>query len=537
MLAAALSADAAQVRHAVPIMVDASSPLAARPVINPAQQHDIVGYVCDASEEDVRIALGRAVQAAERFSAASLPQRIASLQRAASLLEAAYPQFIGLLVREARKTVPNAIAEIREAVDFLRYYAQQFATVSLEQVCPLGVVVCISPWNFPLAIFTGQIAAALAAENAVLAKPAEPTPLVAALAVQLLHQAGIAPDVLQLLPGAGESIGAALVRDARLNSVLFTGSTAVAKSLQRTLADRLDAHGQPAVLIAETGGMNAMIVDSSALTEQVVSDVMASAFDSVGQRCSALRLLCLQEDIAEATLNMLRGAMVQFRVGNPDSLATDCGPVIDDEARERIEQHIHLMQSEEHSVFRAAFGAQTCLASWRQGTFVLPTLIELDQVARLQQEIFGPVLHVVRYAREGLDTLIEEINALGYGLTLGFHSRIDETISCITQRAHVGNQYVNRNMVVAVVGVQPFGAKGCPVRGRKRAGRSICHACIEHRLAYPARQATHWASMPHWRRRRNARGLHYWLTGRNNRDGWQCSRRRSATVPGAPSAV
>lgn len=470
MLAAALSADAEQVQHAAPIMVDASSPLAARPVINPAQRHDIVGYVRDASEEDVRIALGRAVQAAERFSAASLPQRVASLQRAASLLEAAYPQFIGLLVREAGKTVPNAIAEIREAVDFLRYYAQQSAAASLEQIYPLGVVVCISPWNFPLAIFTGQIAAALAAGNAVLAKPAEQTPLVAALAVQLLHQAGIAPDVLQLLPGAGESVGAALVRDARVNGVLFTGSTAVAKSLQRTLADRLDAHGRPAVLIAETGGMNAMIVDSSALTEQVVSDVMASAFDSAGQRCSALRLLCLQDDIAEVTLSMLRGAMAQFRVGNPDKLATDCGPVIDDEARERIEQHIHLMQAQGHSVYQAAFGAQTCVASWRQGTFVLPTLIELDQIASLQQEIFGPVLHVVRYAREGLDTLIEEINALGYGLTLGIHSRIDETISRITQRAHVGNQYVNRNMVGAVVGVQPFGGEGLSGTGPKAGG-------------------------------------------------------------------
>lgn len=213
-----------------------------------------------------------------------------------------------------------------------------------------------------------------------------------------------------------------------------------------------------------------MIVDSSALTEQVVSDVMASAFDSAGQRCSALRLLCLQEDIAGATLNMLRGAMAQFRVGNPDSLATDCGPVIDDEARERIEQHIHLMQAEGHSVFQAAFGAQACLASWRHGTFVLPTLIELDQVASLQQEIFGPVLHVVRYAREGLDTLIEEINALGYGLTLGVHSRIDETISRITQRAHVGNQYVNRNMVGAVVGVQPFGGEGLSGTGPKAGG-------------------------------------------------------------------
>ncbi len=470
ILSSALCADATQVWHAAPIIVDTPSPKAARPVTNPSQRHDIVGYVCDASEEDVRLALDSAVQATERFTGASLPERAASLQRAASLLEAAYPQFIGLLVREAGKTVPNAIAEIREAVDFLRYYSQQSAVVSSEHTCPLGVVVCISPWNFPLAIFTGQIAAALAAGNVVLAKPAEQTPLVAAQAVQLLHQAGITSDVLQLLPGAGESVGAALVRDARVNGVLFTGSTVVAKSLQRTLAERLDTHGQPAVLIAETGGMNAMIVDSSALTEQVVSDIVASAFDSAGQRCSALRLLCLQDEIADTTLDMLRGAMAQYRVGNPDRLATDCGPVIDDDAREQIEQHIHLMQAKGHSVFQAAFDAQECVASWRQGTFVLPTLIELDHVTTLQREIFGPVLHVVRYARETLDALVEQINALGYGLTLGIHSRIDETISRITQRAHVGNQYVNRNMVGAVVGVQPFGGEGLSGTGPKAGG-------------------------------------------------------------------
>lgn len=360
MLAAALSADAAQVRHAAPIMADASSPLAARPVINPAQQHDIVGYVHDASEEDVRIALGCAVQAAERFSTVSLPQRVASLQRAASLLEAVYPQFIGLLVREAGKTVPNAIAEIREAVDFLRYYAQQSAAVSSELVCPLGVVVCISPWNFPLAIFTGQIAAALAAGMRYWQNRRSKHHWLPRWRCNCCIRLALRLMCCNCCP--------ALVRDARVNGVLFTGSTAVAKSLQRTLAERLDAHGQPAVLIAESGEMNAIIVDSSALTEQVVSDVMASAFDSAGQRCSALRLLCLQEDIAEATLNMLRGAMAQFRVGNPDSLAKDCGPVIDDEARERIEQHIHLVQAEGHSVFQAAFGAQACLASWRQGT-------------------------------------------------------------------------------------------------------------------------------------------------------------------------
>ncbi|MGL5432398.1 MAG: L-glutamate gamma-semialdehyde dehydrogenase, partial [Plesiomonas shigelloides] len=335
---------------------------------------------------------------------------------------------------------------------------------------PLGPVVCISPWNFPLAIFTGQIAAALAAGNTVLAKPAEQTPLIASAGVQLLLDAGVPRGVVQLLPGRGESVGAALVADERIRGVMFTGSTEVASLLQRALAGRLDPQGRPLPLIAETGGMNAMIVDSSALTEQVVSDVMASAFDSAGQRCSALRLLCLQEEIAEHTLTMLRGAMAEYRVGNPERLCTDIGPVIDAEAKNGIEQHIQTLRAQGHSVFQAAREAQQDLQDRAQGTFVLPTLIELESVSELQREVFGPVLHVVRYRRETLDHLIRDINSTGYGLTFGVHTRIDETIARVTATVQAGNMYVNRNMVGAVVGVQPFGGEGLSGTGPKAGG-------------------------------------------------------------------
>ncbi|MGL5266054.1 MAG: L-glutamate gamma-semialdehyde dehydrogenase, partial [Plesiomonas shigelloides] len=348
---------------------------------------------------------------------------------------------------------------------------------------PLGPVVCISPWNFPLAIFTGQIAAALAAGNTVLAKPAEQTPLIAAAGVQLLLDVGIPRGVVQLLPGRGESVGAALVADERIRGVMFTGSTEVASLLQRALAGRLDPQGRPLPLIAETGGMNAMIVDSSALTEQVVSDVMASAFDSAGQRCSALRLLCLQEEIAEHTLTMLRGAMAEYRVGNPERLCTDIGPVIDAEAKNGIEQHIQTLRAQGHPVFQAAREAQQDLQDRAQGTFILPTLIELDSASELQREVFGPVLHVVRYRRETLAPLIRDINAAGYGLTFGVHTRIDETIARVTATVQAGNMYVNRNMVGAVVGVQPFGGEGLSGTGPKAGGPLYLYRLLASRPA------------------------------------------------------
>ncbi|WP_333603413.1 L-glutamate gamma-semialdehyde dehydrogenase, partial [Pantoea eucrina] len=335
------------------------------------------------------------------------------------------------------------IAEVREAVDFLYYYAGMVRDdFDNETHRPLGPVVCISPWNFPLAIFTGQIAAALAAGNSVLAKPAEQTPLIAAQAVQILLDAGVPAGVLQLLPGQGETVGAQLTGDERVRGVMFTGSTAVATLLQRNLAGRLDPQGRPTPLIAETGGMNAMIVDSSALTEQVVVDIVASAFDSAGQRCSALRLLCIQEDAADHTIKMLRGAMAECRMGNPERLSTDIGPVIDQEAKAGIERHIQAMRNKGFTVYQAVQENAQDRKEWESGTFIKPTLIELDQVSDLDKEIFGPVLHVVRFSRSSLPQLIEQINATGYGLTLGVHTRIDETIAQVTANAHVGNLYV-----------------------------------------------------------------------------------------------
>jgi len=470
-LSSALLNSALQKWHAKPILEQPVAEGEMTPVINPAEPKDIVGYVREATRDEVDLALQNAVNNAPIWFATPPQERAAILQRAAVLMEGQMQQLIGLLVREAGKTFSNAIAEIREAVDFLHYYAGQVRDdFDNETHRPLGPVVCISPWNFPLAIFTGQIAAALAAGNCVLAKPAEQTPLIAAQGIAILLEAGIPAGVVQLLPGLGETVGTQLTTDERVRGVMFTGSTAVASLLQRNIATRLDSQGRPIPLIAETGGMNAMIVDSSALTEQVVVDVLASAFDSAGQRCSALRILCLQEDVADDTLKMLRGAMAECRMGNPERLTTDIGPVIDNEAKTNIERHIQAMRTKGRPVFQAAFENSDDAREWQTGTFIPPTLIELESFDELQQEVFGPVLHVVRYSRNNLDNLIAQINASGYGLTLGVHTRIDETIAKVTGSAQVGNLYVNRNMVGAVVGVQPFGGEGLSGTGPKAGG-------------------------------------------------------------------
>jgi RHH-type proline utilization regulon transcriptional repressor/proline dehydrogenase/delta 1-pyrroline-5-carboxylate dehydrogenase len=435
-------------------------------VRNPADHRDIVGTVVEATREDVNAALGLALAAAPIWQATPVYARADCLARAADLLEAQMHTLMGLIVREAGKSLPNAISEIREAVDFLRYYSAQIREeFSNDTHRPLGPVVCISPWNFPLAIFMGQVAAALAAGNTVLAKPAEQTPLIAAQAVRLLREAGVPAGAVQLLPGDGETVGAALVADARTRAVMFTGSTEVARLINKTLASRLDADGKPIPLIAETGGQNAMIVDSSALAEQVVADVMQSAFDSAGQRCSALRVLCLQDDVADRTLTMLKGAMHELTLGNPDRLSTDVGPVIDAEAKRTIDSHVAALREKGRPVTQLPL-PESCA----HGTFVPPTLIELDSIDELKREVFGPVLHVIRYRRSGLDKLLEQIRATGYGLTLGIHTRIDETIAHVISRAHVGNIYVNRNVIGAVVGVQPFGGEGLSGTGPKAGG-------------------------------------------------------------------
>ncbi len=418
------------------------------PVLNPADAGDTVGHVTWATADTVR-------QAAADASPWAVPasERTEVLNRAADLYEAHFGEFFALLTREAGKTLPDAVAELREAVDFLRYYGTQ-----TDGAAPVGTFACISPWNFPLAIFSGQISAALAAGNAVLAKPAEQTPLVATRAIELLHDAGVPVSALQLLPGAGE-VGAALTAQPQVGGVAFTGSTETAQVIHRAIADHLPP-GAP--FIAETGGLNAMIVDSTALPEQAVQAVVESAFQSAGQRCSALRCLYLQEDIAEDVLTMLRGAMRCLKVGDPWRLSTDTGPVIDAEAKAGIEAHIAAAHAEGRVIEQ--------IRTPDQGHFVAPTLIKVGGIADLQREIFGPVLHVATYRAEDLDAVIDAINATGYGLTFGLQTRIDDRVQHVADRVHAGNVYVNRNQIGAIVGSQPFGGEGLSGTGPKAGG-------------------------------------------------------------------
>ncbi|MCU0920832.1 MAG: trifunctional transcriptional regulator/proline dehydrogenase/L-glutamate gamma-semialdehyde dehydrogenase [Burkholderiaceae bacterium] len=467
-LTISLAQGATQPWQAAPMLGIDRPPGPGRVVTNPADGDDSVGQVHEADAEAIEAALQCAQASAPAWAATAPTQRAAALERAAEQLEADTDRLMGLLMREAGKTAANAVAEVREAVDFLRYYALQvrrdFDNTTHR---PLGPVLCISPWNFPLAIFTGQVAAALAAGNVVLAKPAEQTPLVAAEAVRVLWAAGVPRGALQLLPGRGETVGAPLVADARVMGVMFTGSTEVARLLQRQLAKRLNPDGRPVPLIAETGGQNAMLVDSSALVEQVVIDVLASAFDSAGQRCSALRVLCVQDEVADRVFEMLEGAVRELNVGNPAQLAVDVGPVIDLEAQATIQRHIEAMRAKGRRVAQPAAADAEVLA---RGSFVLPTLIEIDSLAELQREVFGPVLHLLRYRREQLDTLLGQVQATGYALTMGLHTRIDETIARVVEQSHAGNLYVNRNMVGAVVGVQPFGGEALSGTGPKAGG-------------------------------------------------------------------
>ncbi|MCJ8161789.1 trifunctional transcriptional regulator/proline dehydrogenase/L-glutamate gamma-semialdehyde dehydrogenase [Acinetobacter zhairhuonensis] len=439
-------------------------------VINPAVHSDKVGSVKEASAEHVNLALTNAANAQAAWVNTPKNERAACLNRAADIMESRIQELMVLLCRESGKTYANAIAEVREAVDFLRYYAAQCANLATNaQIESLGTVLCISPWNFPLAIFSGQISAALVAGNTVIAKPAEQTPLIASLAIQMLWEAGVPEAVVQLIPGRGETVGAQLSADPRIQGIMFTGSTEVAKILQKTVAKRLGTNGQPIPLIAETGGQNAMIVDSSALTEQVILDVVNSAYDSAGQRCSALRILCVQEDNAESVIRMLKGAMQQLNVGNPALLKTDIGPVIDLEAQTNIQNHIQKMRGKGYAVHQFMHN-DSADASLTQGTFIPPTLIELPNLNDLEREVFGPVLHVIRYPQGNVKAVVDQINAKGYGLTMGLHTRIDDTINTVISTSEVGNLYINRNIVGAVVGVQPFGGEGLSGTGPKAGG-------------------------------------------------------------------
>jgi RHH-type proline utilization regulon transcriptional repressor/proline dehydrogenase/delta 1-pyrroline-5-carboxylate dehydrogenase len=429
-----------------------------------AVQDTVVDRVAVATAEQVDATMSCLSSGFSRWNATPVAQRAAFLRQAADALEARLPEFCGLLVQEAHKTLGDCVAEVREAVDFFRYYANQ--AEGLMPDCPtpgpqgLGVFVCISPWNFPLAIFAGQVAAALVTGNTVAAKPAEQTPAVAARLLALLHDAGLPHDALMMLHGPGETIGAALVAHPQTAGVCFTGSTTVAQIINRSLAARNST--TPPVLIAETGGINAMLVDSSALPEQVVDAVVQSAFRSAGQRCSALRLLCVHEDVADAVITMLAGALLELNVGDPALFATDVGPVIDDEAFDGIRAHIARLRKEARWLGETPVTAKT-------PRLIAPIAFELGRISDMGQEIFGPVLHVVRWSGEP-EAVIDQINTLGYGLTLGIQTRIDSRAAQLTARARVGNVYINRNMIGAVVGVQPFGGEGLSGTGPKAGG-------------------------------------------------------------------
>ncbi len=445
-------------------------------VTNPADRREQVGEYVNADAATVELAIANAVAAQPAWDKMPAASRARILEHAADLLEQRMGAFMAICVKEAGKSISSSVGEVREAVDFLRYYAMQSRKLfGAPEKLPgptgesnelwlhgKGVFACISPWNFPLAIYLGQVAAALAAGNTVVAKPAEQTTLTAYLATQLLHEAGVPKDVLQLVPGDGAVVGAALTKDPRIAGVCFTGSTETAWAINRALAAR---KAPIAALIAETGGQNALIADSSALPEQLVKDAMVSAFDSAGQRCSAARVLYVQADIADKVITMLSGAMDELRVGNPALLSTDVGPVIDEDARKVLEAHAERMDREATLINQVKLPEETA-----NGCFFAPRAYELKSLSQLEREVFGPVLHVLRYEASELDQVMADINATGYGLTLGIHSRIDATVEKIASTVRVGNCYVNRNQVGAVVGVQPFGGEGLSGTGPKAGG-------------------------------------------------------------------
>ena len=444
----------------------------ARDIVSPNDSVRVIGSVVDATAEDADWAMVAAVAGFRDWAETQADTRAGALDRAADLLEARRGRMLYLLAVEGGKTLDDGLAELREAVDFLRYYAVQCRALFGEpETLPgptgesnrlrrrgRGVFVCISPWNFPLAIFVGQVSAALAAGNAVVAKPAEQTPLIAYEAIRLLHEAGVPVTALHLVLGGG-AVGARLTAHKRCGGVAFTGSTEVAWAINRSLAEK---RGPIVPLIAETGGINAMIVDATALPEQVTDDAVISAFRSAGQRCSALRLLAVQEDVADRVIAMLAGAAAELKLGDPRDPATHIGPAIDEEAKSRLEAHIARMKA----------SAKTHYAGQApdRGYFVAPHIFELKKPEDLEEEVFGPVLHVVRYKAAEQDRLLDALDATGYGLTLGIHTRIDASAEKIAERLAVGNIYVNRNMIGAVVGVQPFGGSGLSGTGPKAGG-------------------------------------------------------------------
>lgn len=457
-LSAAVSRANWQPQKACPLIDGAELGGKAEPVFSPIDGAEI-GTVAMAEDTHVAEALSTARRGCENWASTSPTERAKILRTAATALEKNGEAFMAIACQEAGKTIPDAIAEVREAVDFLNYYAARAETADRQ---PYGVIACISPWNFPLAIFVGQIAACLAAGNTVIAKPAEQTPLIAFKAVKLLHEAGIPANALQFLPGDGPCVGAPLTRSPDIDGVLFTGSTDTAQMINRSMREQGNGNG---LLVAETGGINAMIIDSTALLEQAVQDVVASAFQSAGQRCSACRLVLVQRDIKERFIQMLAGAMHELSIGNPARLRSDVGPVIDQDAKERIDAHIDKLKNSARLIAQTPFGE--CPPD---GRFIAPTAFELSSIDDLEEEIFGPVLHVVPFDADDLLASIDHVNSLGFGLTMGLHTRIDDTMEEVAAKARVGNLYVNRNQIGAVVGVQPFGGEALSGTGPKAGG-------------------------------------------------------------------
>ena len=429
-----------------------------RPVTNPARPEEVVGTIQEAAAKQVATAVRIAVEAQPAWAKRPVTERAAILNRAADLYEANAAEFFALATREAGKSLADGVAEVREAVDFLRYYAADAANVEAGTEAR-GAIACISPWNFPLAIFTGQIAAALVTGNSVIAKPAEQTPLIAFRAVELLREAGVPEDVIQLMPGDGPSVGAPLTADPRIAGVCFTGSTEVAKLIEKQLAETA---APDAMLIAETGGLNAMIVDSTALPEQAVRDILASAFQSAGQRCSALRVLYVQKDVEKKMLEMLKGAMEALNLGDPWLISTDVGPVIDDEAQTSIRDYCTKMGLQGRLIAK--------LEAPKSGRFVAPHVFRVKGIEEMEREVFGPVLHVASFDADEIDAVIAAINRKGYGLTFGLHTRIEGRVQHFVDGIHAGNIYVNRNQIGAVVGSQPFGGEGLSGTGPKAGG-------------------------------------------------------------------
>ncbi|MCF8466280.1 MAG: bifunctional proline dehydrogenase/L-glutamate gamma-semialdehyde dehydrogenase PutA [Sneathiella sp.] len=454
--------------QAAPVINGKKMPGKEYAVLNPSRHADVVGHCIDATPVDVTASIKAAVSAEDKWRNTPVEARARILECIADLYEQHRVELMALLSREAGKSLFDGISEVREAADFCRYYALRARKDAAgSDLVGRGLFVCISPWNFPLAIFTGQIVAALVAGNPVIAKPAEQTPLIAARVVDLMLEAGIPADVLHLLPGDGAVVGAALVSSPKIKGVCFTGSTEIAQRISRSMAENTDPE---APLIAETGGLNAMIVDSSALPEQAVRDIVASAFQSAGQRCSALRVLYVQEDVAGKVIHMLEGAMAELKIGDPWDISVDVGPVIDAEAKSGIEAHCRVLEEKGRLIKKLEMKRST-----KSGTFVSPVAYRINGIEELDREIFGPVLHIATFKADDVSKVVAKINATGYGLTLGVHTRVDTRVQEICDRAHVGNLYVNRNQIGAVVGVQPFGGEGLSGTGPKAGGPLYLH--------------------------------------------------------------